>query len=255
MAPVRLLDITAYLSLPSPEKPWLVEGLIPQESFVVLWGPPKAGKTLLALQVGLMLAQGTRNWLHRTGSVGASSPVLFLELDTGTPLLRTMLDNVRQAGVDVSGPLYFPHPEDLRTHYPVNLLHDQSHLYVHSLIALCKPSLVIVDCLRELGDHDENESGETKRIVSALKHLTIFHPTNPCACLLLHHTKKLRTHDDRGYVIEHDPIDVGRGSSYLAGAVDSVWFLHNNLLKIVPRFSEPTQFKLKQGPGGWWGPA
>ncbi len=248
MSTIRLLTLTEYLSLPCPEKPWLVEGLIPQESFVVLWGPPKAGKTLLALQVGLGISRsGTV-----LGRASHQGPVLLLELDTGHRLLRTMLDNVRHAGIDVSGPLYLPHPDDLRGHYPVNLLHDQSHLYVHSLISLCKPSLVIVDCLRELGDHDENESGETKKIVSALKQLTVFHPQHPCACLLLHHTKKLALVDQRGQPIDHDPIDVGRGSSYLAGAVDSVWFLHNNVLKVVPRFTEPSQYRLKQGPGGWW---
>lgn len=239
---VKCLSLTEYLSLPTPPQSWIVQDLVPACGMVALWGPPKEGKTLLSLSLALAIAQG-RPFLGRHTSQG---PTLLLELDTSDHLFRQMVLQTQAAGLDCSGPLYLPDPQSLKEHYPFRLVDSSASFYLHSLIAAVQPSLVIVDCFREIGDHDENESGEQKPVISALKALTTFHPTHPCACLLLHHTRKIRP---------DEPLDVkgsGRGSGYLAGAVDSIWFLYQSRLHIQPRFAEPSSIPLVQGPGGVW---
>lgn len=247
------LSIEDYLALPTDPMSFLVEGLIPTQSFTVLWGPPKSGKTLLALSVGLAIANKTPVLGNRT----QQGPVLVLQLDTAQPMFRNMLTGLR-AVQGLTGPLYLPHPDDLRLHYPLNLLHEASSLYLHSLISEVKPALVIIDCLSELGNHDENEQQEMKPIISALKHVTTFHPTNPCAVLLIHHTVKFEYQNKQQPI--PSPLKAGRGSGYLAGAADSIWFLHKvssdddprGILKVVPRFTEPSTYSLLQGAKGWW---
>ncbi len=249
----NVISITDYLKLPTPPQRWLLDNLIPTQSFTVLWGPPKSGKTLVSLQLAQAIANGT----PFLGVGTHPAPVLYVELDTGQTLFRSMLQNLSTVQ-PFGGPLWLQSPEALAEHYPLNLLHERSQLYLHSLVSEVQPGLVIVDCLSELGNQDENEQHDMKAIISALKHLTTFHPLFPCACLLLHHTVKF-DYGNKNYPIP-SPLKAGRGSGYLAGAADSVWFHHrlssdsdpNAVVKIVPRFTEPSNIFIKQGAGGQW---
>lgn len=247
----QVVSLDEYLKLPVPQYKWLVPNLIPTNSFTVLWGPPKSGKTLLSLQLGVALST-SGPFLHH--QVGTPYRVLYVQLDTSQTMFRTML-----TGLPSSPNLYFPSPEGLNQAYPLNLLSESSHLYLHSLVVECQPHIVMVDCLSELGNQDENDQADMKQIVSALKRLTVFHPSNPCACFLLHHTVKFDYANKQSPI--PSPLKAGRGSGYLAGAADAVWFLHRNtsdadpngVLKIVPRFTNPSTVYLRQGTNGWWG--
>ena len=57
-------------ALPPPE--WLVEGLIPEASLVVPFGPPKAGKTFIVLSWSLHVAAGLP-WFGRAVKQAPSS--------------------------------------------------------------------------------------------------------------------------------------------------------------------------------------
>jgi len=222
--------------------PWVIDGLIPSPSVVVLWGPPKEGKTLLALQTAVAVAQGG----SFVGNPATRGNVLLLELDTSEAVLRKMLRTIRASGTSLDGGVFLPHPDALASAYPLRLDKPESRAFVQRAVLASRPSLVVVDCLRELGEHDEDKSGENMRIISMLKTLTVFNPDHPCSCLLLHHTRKFK-HDE-----VPDPISAGRGSSYLAGAVDSIWFLKQHVLHVHPRFDHAHQYRLTQGDGGWW---
>lgn len=121
-----------------------------------------------------------------------------------------------------------------------------------------QPDIVMIDCLSELGNQDENQQKDMKAIISWLKRLTVFNPVNPCSCFLIHHTVKF-DYNNPNHPIP-SPLKAGRGSGYLAGAADSIWFLHrlssdsdpHGVLKIVPRFTNPSTIYMKQGINGWW---
>jgi len=239
---IRALTAMEYLSLPQPPQRWVVDQLIPAQSLVVLWGPAKEGKTTLALQAGLAVTQGTPFLGYNT----QRGTVLLLQFDTPRPELTQILIRLSSHGLAMDG-LYLPDPDQLEVYKPLNILDKDSFLYLHTLIKMVQPSLVIVDCFRELGNFKENVSEEQRPITNALRSLTSNHSTNPCACLLIHHTTKLT-----GREATPNAKDAGRGSSYLAGQVDSIWFLHQSRLQTDPRFAREQTLYLKHSPEGIW---
>ena len=239
---IRALTTTEYLSLPQPPQRWVIDGLVPAQSMIVLWGPAKEGKTTLALQAGASVSVGVP-FLGRDTQQG---PVLLLQLDTPRLELTQMLVRLGEQGVPVGG-LFHPHPEQMEAHRPVNILDPDTLFYLQSLVKLVKPSLVIIDCFRECGSFKENVSEEQRPIVNALKNMTTFHPTDPCACLLIHHTTTLTSRE-----VVPDAKDAGRGSGYLAGAVDAIWFLYQSKLQVDARFTKKHTLYLKTSAEGVW---
>ena len=239
---IRALSAMEYLSLPQPPQRWVIDHLVPAQSLVVLWGPAKEGKTTLALQAGCAVTQVTPFLGYDT----QRGTVLLLQFDTPRPELTQILIRLSSHGLAMDG-LYLPDPDQLEVHKPLNILDKDSFLYLHTLIKMVQPSLVIVDCFRELGNFKENVSEEQRPITNALRSLTSNHPTNPCACLLIHHTTKLT-----GKEATPNAKDAGRGSSYLAGQVDSIWFLHQSRLQTDPRFAREHTLYLKHSPEGIW---
>ena len=239
---IKALTTTEYLSLPQPHQRWVIDNLVPAQSLVVLWGPAKEGKTTLALQAACSVGTGTPFLGYQT----QQAPTLLLQFDTPRPELTQILLRLQAQGVSTAG-LYHPNPEQIDLYKPMNILDKDTFFYLQALIGLVKPSLVVVDCFRELGSFKENVSEEQRPITNALRSLTSNHSTNPCACLLIHHTTKLT-----GKEATPNAKDAGRGSSYLAGAVDSIWFLHQSRLKTDPRFNREQTLYLTHSPEGLW---
>src|SRR5690348_6140622 len=102
------ITIDEYLKLPVPQLRWLVDGLIPKQSFIVLWGPPKSGKTIFSLQAALSIGNGT----PFLGHISHQSSVLLVELDSGQQMLRSTLHTLSLTQ-SVHGPVYLPHPDSL----------------------------------------------------------------------------------------------------------------------------------------------
>lgn len=59
---LRLLSIEELEALPPPE--WLIDGLVPAKSLVMPYGPPKKGKTFIALSMALHISAG-KDWMGR----------------------------------------------------------------------------------------------------------------------------------------------------------------------------------------------
>src|ERR1700744_6409506 len=64
-----LSSIADLLALPDPE--WLIEGILPQGGLAVLYGPPGAGKSFLALDWSMSVDRG-REWSGRQVRQGAA---------------------------------------------------------------------------------------------------------------------------------------------------------------------------------------
>ena len=54
--------------------------------------------------------------------------------------------------------LFLPDPAQLEAHKPMNMLDKDTLFYLQTLVKMVQPSLVIVDCFRELGNFKENVS-------------------------------------------------------------------------------------------------
>jgi len=153
---------------------FLVEPIIPHGGIVVLHGPKTAGKTQLALTLGIAVAQGTTflgEYACRQG------PVVFLETDM---TVQTLQSRVRLA--EGTKRLLFLHAE------PFDIVKLAATAPLPDAVVQAQqrnPALVIVDSLRKTNVGDEISSATPSRVFAAWKRLF------PHATLLfIHHDRK-----------------------------------------------------------------
>ena len=218
----RLVTASEYVELERPELDWIIPGLIPKPSLIMLVGPPKVGKSYLALQLALNVANGG-NFLNRPCAPGR---VLYLQLDTSEKVWRDRLLILKEQGVSLDGPLLMVNPD--HQIFPVDILTPAGKAWMRLMIEEANPDLIILDVLRECHSVDENDSTQMKLVGDSLCELT-----GGKAVVFLHHASKIPAD-----VIDPDPIIYSRGSTYLTGKVDSYWMLYNHRLRIDSRFTE-----------------
>jgi hypothetical protein len=205
------LFIPAF-SLAAQEKPaWLLEGIIPEKSFGVLYGKPKAGKSLLALHWALHLAHEGEPVLYIAGEgLGGYGPRLQawhhfnnMELHADLPLLFT------KKGINLgeSNSVYNV-IQSMKAHEVA-----QEEVFVDGEFqSIQKPiGLVVIDTLsRSIPGGDENDA---ESMTAAIQEVDRIREELGCAVLVIHHTTKDSTDDE--YARE-------RGSSALRGAADEM---------------------------------
>jgi len=199
-------------------------------------GPPKQGKSFLALQVALAVAQG-RDFL---GQKSVPGTVWYLQLDTSEAIWRARIQRLDEGGEDMTGPVLLAHPADIPRPYNISTMAFQA--FVRDALKECDPVLVIVDVLRKVHSADENDSTEMKRVFDILGELF-----EGRSLFLVHHTKKIKEDTENP-----DPNNVSRGSSFITGDADALWLLFNRKLKIVSRFDEDLMYRAERLPSGLW---
>lgn len=232
---VRTVPLLEYSTLERPQLNWLIPGMLPKPGMLLMLGEPFAGKSYLALQLALCLAQG-RLFLHKQCR---QSRVLYLQFDPSELVWRDRIISLQQAGIDLSGPLFMVHPDDNRRNMHILSLEHQR--FIHESLEAAKPDVVIIDVLREIHSCDEQDSTQMKQVGDAL--MQLFHGY---ALILIHHVRKQE---------QDKPIEVinsSRGSSYITGKADATWLLHNNRLYTISRFAAPMTYELGRLPCGLW---
>ena len=234
---VRLVTTSEYLSIERPQLDWLVDQQVPFPGTILLQGPPKSGKSFLALDLARCVSLGHPFLGWKT----KPSKTLYLQFDTGEMAWRKRLQNWKDANIDLSGPLFTVHPEDIKI--PINITNPLDRSWLKEIVQQADPALTVIDVLREIHNADENDSTEMKIVGDIL--MSLFQGRS---LVIVHHSKKLN--DD--FTNRVDLSNAARGSSYLTGKVDALWLLWQNQLYIQNRTSEPTQVKLYQTPVGIW---
>ena len=232
---VRSVSFSDYAALDRPELSWLIPDVIPKPSMIILLGEPFAGKSFLALQLGLSLAQGGL-FMHKRC---VPSRVLYLQFDPSEMVWRDRILSIQKAGVSLDGPLFMTHPDDRPR--SMNILSAASQQFLAGSLEASRPDVVIIDVLRELHSCDEQDSTQMKQVGDAI--MQIFHGKT---LIILHHTRKLDA---------EKPIDVinsSRGSSYLTGKADATWMIHQGKLHTVSRFSQPMTRTMTRLACGLW---
>lgn len=213
---MRTLNPEEYRTLPRPQLKWVVDGLIPRPGYLLMMGPPKAGKSFLAWDIAARVAQGKTVLGHQCSS--GPQKVLYLQLDTKEAAWMERLSSMSEAGENLSIPnLRLPHPDDMPTPMLITTLLGQDA--VHIALNATDPALVIVDVLREIHQEDENDSTAMKKVFDAMD--PIFKGR---AVIFVHHTRKLSAEDK----VAPDPAVLARGSSYITGRVDGYWLLYGD---------------------------
>ena len=233
---VRTVPLDDYVKLERPSLNWLIPGYLPKPGMLLLLGEPFAGKSFLAFQLGLMLAQGGM-FLHKKCH---QSRVLYLQFDPSELIWRDRILSIQHAGVNLSGPLFMVHPDD--NPRSMHILTGEHQRFLQDCLTAAQPEVVIIDVLREIHNCDEQDSTQMKQVGDAL--MQIFHGYS---LVILHHTRKFDS---------EKPIEVinsSRGSSYMAGKADATWLIHQSKLHIVSRFASPSTHVMERlQPSGLW---
>lgn len=235
---MRYLTLEEFAQLPDDESTYLIDRFVPFPGKIQLVGPPKKGKTFLALQMALAVAQG----VPFLGRPSVKARVLFLQYDMTLSQWRGRMKDLLEAKVDLSGDFVVLHPEDSKPRLDV-LRCAADIAYLHQVLESVKPKLVIIDCLKKLHSGNENASEVMDQVFTILN--DIF---KHCAVIYVHHTHKLSP--PPGMKMQHrpSPSDSARGSSYISGEVDATYLLYGKYLSTDCRFDESTEYEVHRDP-------
>lgn len=213
--------------LPTPS--WLVQGVIPEDSFVTLFGPPGATKSFWALDAALSIASGVN--FH--GKPVDQGTVLYL-VGEGLRGVHWRIQAWREAHPEHDPEILYKNFIIIPT--TVRLLdgHDRE-LLSNTAADLENLKLLVVDTwARALTGGDENSAGDAGVAIEALENIRRVHGNSS---LVIHHTGNEGSRE--------------RGSTALRGASDtSLRMFHdvpNNISKLeCVKMKDGTKFPMTQ---------
>ncbi len=158
-------------SLPEPK--WLVNRHL-SDGLTVMYGPPKSGKTFVALSMALHIGSGT-DWF---GEKTHGGTVLYVSGEGQGGLHKRIRGWKKATGIAQSNMYVIPFPVKLG---------EPSH--VAALIAdaqAIRASLVVIDTLaRSMSGMDENSSQDMGKVIAGLGYLK---SQTGCGVLIIHHS-------------------------------------------------------------------
>lgn len=194
----RTLELIRASDLVDVPVKWLVEGILPADSFAAIYGKPGSYKSFAALYLSAMVATG----LEAFGRATQAGAVVYIAAEGGAGLKRRKDALFKERGLPADAPLFFIKAS-------VNLFSslDDRDAIVAAIEALgIKPALVVVDTFaRVTAGADENQ---VKDVSQAINVLASIQDAFGATVLIVHHSGK---DESRGM----------RGSTALLGAVDS----------------------------------
>lgn len=199
---LRILTMAEVEALPPPQ--WLIDGLIPNQGLVVPYGPPKAGKTFIALAIALHIAAGM-DWEGKATKQGA---VVYI-VGEGLGGFATRLAVMRHAfQIPLDAPFFvIPRAVNFRENSEVETLVKLARQAVPPGMPI---ALVVIDTLaRAMPGVDENSAQEVGLVImrcDAVKEELA------CTVMPIHHTGKAV---ERGM----------RGSNAITGAIDASFLI------------------------------
>lgn len=192
-----ILTMRELDALPPPE--WLVQGLIPDKSMIVPFGPPKSGKTFIVLSFCLHVAANKEWFGHQVRGGG----VVYIAGE-GTGGLSLRLRAMRKAyEIDVDAPLWVvPKAVNFRLEGEVDGLIS----LVRKTVGDTPLRIVVIDTLaRAMPGADENSAQEVGLVIAGCDRVR---EELGCAVIPVHHSGK-------------DVAKGARGTSALRGAWDT----------------------------------
>ncbi len=183
MASVALLmvEVEDGVTLYSPQEiidykenlEWLIPGILHTRGFLLLTGPPSAGKTTLALQLLKHMANGEDFMMLKTVEDTSS---LFLSLEMSIIELKySFTHHFNEYGHDV------------KWNQHVRITEDQTSLNEYeAIIEQLKPKVVLIDSMSELADEELSER-EARTITRWIRKVRRKYN---CAFIVIHHNRK-----------------------------------------------------------------
>jgi hypothetical protein len=188
-----------------PEQTWIVPGMIPAGGLGLLLAAEKTGKSLLALDCGIAVAQGA----EFCGQHTSQTNVLFIEQEGAPAALQRRIRKMTGYTTPPSN-LIIRHRKPLDLTDPKHLAGLRAYIIEHNI------GLVFVGPLAQIGNlEDENSAAGINQIA---KDLLAIITTTGATIVLIHHRKKPGQNDS--YSAVGSFFTTSRGSSALMAAVD-----------------------------------
>ena len=208
---LKLVSARDIQRMDLPPIRWVVKDLIP-EGLIILAGRPKAGKSFMAQNISLSVAEG-KNALGFFETEKCN--VLYVALEDNFRRIQDRMHNILQFEKDKTAPanLYYlkenndlPKLNDGGIEELKNLIIDDSDI-----------KLIIVDTFgRAIADKKRSDNNSYRADYEISSKLQEFAIQNHICVILLHHTKKVK---------EDDVFDEISGTSGITGAMDTMLVL------------------------------
>jgi AAA domain/Bifunctional DNA primase/polymerase, N-terminal len=179
----KLIDIPTLDSMPDPV--WLIDNILLEQSFGLLYAMPGAGKSFLAIGMALAIATGQNQWFDKP--IHRSGPVVYISSEGYMDMKFRIRAWSNYYQVDVNQAPFYLIPETVNFMSAVDVLK-----LIDTLKDLerrtAKPVLIVVDTVsRSLPGADENAQKDMTLFISACD--AIREQMQSCV-LGVHHTNK-----------------------------------------------------------------
>jgi hypothetical protein len=192
-------------------RPYVIKGMLAQRDVACIFGPPGAGKSVIAPHLAYALAQGRLVFGRRTRQGGA-----FYVAAEDAHGMRQRVHGLKLAHGDAPG---FALVDGVSS-----LLESGQANELRALVAQYRPVLVVVDTLAmAFPGLDENTSQAMSTVVALARSLT----EHGAAVVLIHHDTKEGTGTPRGHSILNGALDV----SLQLGKADDSGIIRGKLVK------------------------
>jgi len=200
---LHCIDGETLMTTPLPPIRFTISGLLPQ-GLHILAGPPKVGKSWLALWLCLQVSKGESVW----GFDSRRGSVLYLCLEDSYARIQKRLLDVTD---DAPDNLFF-------STISAKLREGLEQQIDHFLSMHPDTTLIVIDTLQRIrgNTNDANPYASDYRDLGILKELADQHRI---AVLLIHHLRKMN--DD-------DPMNMISGTTGISGATDSNFVLRKS---------------------------
>ena len=195
--------IESWQSVKDEPVNWLVEGVIPEKSFVALYGPPASFKSFIAMDIAECIASG-RDWLGN--KINGTGPVLYIAGEGHGGIGARIAAIKQHHNTPDDAPIYV-----IRSQINLRSSVDDFLALISAIDELVKElgvdlRMIIIDTLaRAFGGGNENSSDDMGAFIQATGKIQNRYR---CSLMLLHHAGKDTTKGLRGH-------------SSLLGAVDT----------------------------------
>ena len=185
-------EVNELKYLPVADTPFYIQGWLPKMGKMIIYAPPKSGKSFLSTQMARCLGSG----IEFLGMPTTKARTLLIQCELGVSVFRKRLINTPK---DYSN-MY------VGTTFSMKLDTPAGQEYLMKAMTAVEPEVLIIDPLYKVMMGEENDTTDVRKILDFLD--TLIEAFN-CSVVLIHHPGK-------------DLKKRARGSSVLEGWVDSL---------------------------------
>lgn len=224
-----LMNTTAIMTMPDPE--WLVENIVPSESFGFVIGVPGCLKSFITLDMGLSIAAGMKEWMGH--KIKKNGPVVYVTSEGLGDIKKRIKAWEKKTKRKASDIPFYLIPDSMNMMDQKNVLKLVRTVSAAEKENNATPALVVIDTAsRVLPGADENLQKDMTLFVKACDQIR---ETFKCAVLAVHHMSR----NGNGTM---------RGSTVFDGASDFILYIQR---EPGDMFGSITAKKIKAAIDGW----